>query len=553
MNRPPPRAALALIGVTLTLLAGGRGAFAQAGRTVPVEPAEVNKRADLIGREVEVDDRLARFQFHKDQGYDEIYLQRAPEVAFEIPPRLRPATSPKIAAVKVRGVLRKEGGRWRVEVNKFDPLPNDLERLNRGVASLPRTDTDGRSAWAAWAERRAEAFGDDALRRRAREVEQEAFEAEAERPGRDPAKTLLALAERAKARGFAEPGPSSLAHGALAAASKGAASAGDWKAIADKAGALLPDAKTPGAARVDLGPWDARYAKAPMEAYRDATADVRKALDRRLWADAVEAWLNRRAADDPKSVLGLADEAAALLPDRPALAGRFLEKGLATASGDVGALRLSEVEAYAKLYNETLHQPDRAKALYRAWLDDQRNHRLSPRDADGRLALADQYESLVGDREAAAALLQEAWKIDPESREAADAFRRRGYRKVDGGWVEASRGRSGPDARSPDSSEPAPGSETDQSAEEPNPNPSRAESLRHATPEIVRTRMAGKPNRRIWVASQGQLVEQWIYVFPLKVHYINFLRRPGDLHPRVVSFYSLPRRPSDNLTTADRP
>src|SRR5439155_19577955 len=121
----------------------------------------------------------------------------------------------------------------------------------------------------------------------------------------------------------------------------------------------------------------------------------------------------------PKSHLCLADEAGGLLPDRPRVASGLLDKGLNAAASDVGRLRLGEVEDLARTYTERLHQPERALALKRAWLDDQKVHRLSPRDAEGRLALAEQYETLLGNdpsgRAAAINLLREAWKIDPGS------------------------------------------------------------------------------------------------------------------------------------------
>ena len=96
-----------------------------------------------------------------------------------------------------------------------------------------------------------------------------------------------------------------------------------------------------------------------------------------------------------------------------------------------------------KIYRVTLQQPEKARALYRSWLDEQKNRRLSPRDAEGRIALAEQYEALLDDRATALSLLRDAWKIDPESREVADAFRRQGFRKVNNEWVEPSKGNAG--------------------------------------------------------------------------------------------------------------
>ena len=135
----------------LTMRAGY--GFSQDARPITVDPGEITKRPDLIGHEISVDDRVGRYQFHPDKGFDQIFLRRAPDVAFELPERLRPAKSPGQPGVIVRGTLRKQGDLFSVEVSSFDSLPSDIDRLNRGVALIPRADFRARAAWAAWATR----------------------------------------------------------------------------------------------------------------------------------------------------------------------------------------------------------------------------------------------------------------------------------------------------------------------------------------------------------------------------------------------------------------
>jgi hypothetical protein len=43
-----------------------------------------------------------------------------------------------------------------------------------------------------------------------------------------------------------------------------------------------------------------------------------------------------------------------------------------------------------------------------------------------------------------------------------------------------------------------------------------------------------------YLGSQGQLIEQWIYLDTQGVRYVNLLHSPGELKPRVVAFYTLP-------------
>jgi hypothetical protein len=57
--------------------------------------------------------------------------------------------------------------------------------------------------------------------------------------------------------------------------------------------------------------------------------------------------------------------------------------------------------------------------------------------------------------------------------------------------------------------------------------------------------LGGPPNRKTWVASQGQLIEQWVYYGPRLDQYVNILHKTGDPQPRVVSYYSLPHNPGD--------
>ncbi len=523
----------------------------QDAKPITAEPAELTRRPDLIGREIIVDDRVSRFQSHKETGFDQIFLTRAPEVSFEIPAPLRPEHNPSVIAVKIRGVLHRDGERWWVEVRSYVPQPSDLDRLNRAVAFLAKSDWKARGAWALWAEQRARAFQDARLSKRAREIEADAIRAESDDRSRGPdaAAQWLALAERARSKKLPEPEPSAQAHRGFRSALKSAESADDLNGLSGKIERFFPEAPKALAEPPDMARWEKPYLNAPADAYRAAPAEVRRVLDHRLWSDALQRSLERRAAESPRSFAAIAEEALRRLPDRPDLAKRVLEKGLSSAVSEVGSLRLNEVETLAKLYRESLHQPAKARELYLAWLSDQKDRRLSPRDAEGRIALAHQYESLLDDRATAIALLREAWAIDNDSREVAEAFRRRGFRKTRGDWVEGARASAGDTAPGP-AVEPRPGLITARAEAAPPAQAAapRSDSLRGSTPEEVRARMGGRPNRKLWVASQGQVLEQWVYFGPRLNQYVNILHKKGDPQPRVVSYFALPRGPGDPLS-----
>jgi hypothetical protein len=535
---------LAALGVVLGI--GMAGAGAERGVAF-VAPGELATRSDLIGETVVVDDRIGRFQWHNDPAtatpdrpYDEIYFKRTP-VPFRLPPPLRYETAPRAAAARIEGVLKREGNLLVCDVTAVELYPSDLERLERAVAALDPRDAERRSGWARWAEQRAREFskpGDhDAeapLLERAHRLEGEAIRIEAERTVADPPRLRLELARRARQREVPDPEPGALAHRALAASLAAAAGPGTGvgalEPLVKDIEEFFPASPAPLPGDVDLANWLGPYANDPAGTYRIAPAPVRAALDHRLWADATQLWLERRIAAEPQRGLELAREAAGRLQDRPEVVQRLFEQAIQESSRNLAALRQADVVELAQVYREVLHQPDRARDLLRRWLDDQRNHRLSATDADGRVLLAEQYDALLGEsaRDTAVALLRDAWRIDPQSREVAEAFRRRGFRKIDDQWVESPRGTTA------DSNEPA-------DAAPPPGGASATTGLRGLTPKEVRVRLGGRPDRIVRTATQGQLLEQWIYRGVDQDQYVNFLHTPGDLLPKVVAYYARAR------------
>jgi hypothetical protein len=154
---------------------------------------------------------------------------------------------------------------------------------------------------------------------------------------------------------------------------------------------------------------------------------------------------------------------------------------------------------------------------------------LSATDAEGPVALATLYEELVQDRAAARELLERAWKIDPGSKDVAEAFRTRGYRRVKDEWVEATPGAAG------DAEGTAGAGDVTKTAAQPQ------FGLRGKMADEVKRQLGGEPERKSFSGTKGQLIEQWLYLEPTKVHYVNFLHTPGEIQPRVVSDYFLPR------------
>ena len=219
----------------------------------------------------------------------------------------------------VRGVLKRDGGRLICAVTDIKPVASDLDRLERGLASLSAKDFETRKAWARWAERRAKDFKDNALRDRARTIEGDALriESEMKRLGVDAPREWLSMAQEARRRQVPEPEPSALGHRALKAKLAAATDAADLTAVIEEIKAFFPNAAADQASgRINLARWEGPYGDDPAGTYRTAPPPVRKALDRRLWADATARLLELQAAQDLPSALAAAEQAASCPPGK---------------------------------------------------------------------------------------------------------------------------------------------------------------------------------------------------------------------------------------------
>ena len=484
---------------------------------------ELDARAEqLIGRELAVEGRNPRFDFSRVRGWDEFRLDKS-RVRFRLHPKLVPPSRPNYAAVRIKGTLRREGAVYVFDVADLQALPPDLERLERAAAILAPGDVKGREELVRWAEDRARHYDDQALLQRARALVGENVRAKAAMPAAAGSpEQQVKLAREARQRGVPEPEPSALAHRGFRRLLEAVKGPEEAEELVGRIEEFFPQAKQLAPA-ANVADFEAAYRADPAEGYRQADPVARRTLDRRLLADAIEKALDLKlAADsDPSRGLALAEEARRRLPDRPEVAARLQRLGLEGAEANVGRPRLADVQKLARIYRDERNQPERATALLRRWLDDQRKNRLSRSDAEGRLVLADQYEQLVGDRATAVALLREAWAIDPESSALAEAFRRRGYRQVGEEWVATASTREAGDAEAAD-------------------RPVGGDPYIGLTKDEIRAQL-GKPAQISRVATQGQLIEQWTYPqakgAPLR---INFIVRPDQPRATVIGRDTVP-------------
>ncbi len=432
--------------------------------------------------------------------------------AVRLPAKVRYVRAPVRAERRGPGDLEAVDGRLVGDVLTLELLPADHDRLDREVARTRPDDFATRRTWALWAERRGRELNDPKLAPKGSALEAEALWTEASRPGAD--------ADRPGRRCRRPADPASLREAlyhrgfrALGAQARTAAAVDD---LAERVPAALPrsaDTESGRGARPEPAEAD------PATAYRAAAHDERgpagPAAVRRPRREVAQSPPRRR----PGAAAGLADEAARTLPDRPAVADKLRQRGLAEAERGVATMRQSEVEELARTFRAN-GQEDRARRLLEEWLGDRRKNRLSASDAEGRILLAANYEKLLGDRATAGQLLSEAAAIEPESRDVADAFLRLGYRKGEGGWFDPAAARTTADA-------------TPAATSTPSRDADRGDSLRGLTQAQARSRMGGKPDRVIRAASQGMIVEQWIYQIGKTDQYLMFRIDSTTAEPRV--------------------
>jgi hypothetical protein len=490
-----------------------------------VEPTELLRRPDLVGREVVVDDRVRYFlESKRGQGYDQLLLKRT-DALFRLPPKLKFGRPPSEANARIKGLLRIEDSRWVVDVSAIEMLPGDIERLETELGKLRKEDFNGRRNWAYWAEKRGKELNEPKLEARGVVLETEALWLEAARPDADN----LGLVARIIGRPIPEPVRNALAHRGFRDRFARASTVAELDALARQIEATIPSSTDPKAsAGTSADPETlGAYAKDPGEAYRDAPQGVRAWFDRRLFADVKQRSLERQIEASPADAAKLSELAREWLPDRPELADRLTGRALLEAEGRVSSMRQSEVEELARTFRDR-GENDRARTLIRNWLADRRKNRLSASDAEGRILLASNYDKMLADRATAAELLRESLVIEPSSKAAADAFLRMGYRRGETGWYD------------PDSAPANPANPPDRTAK-----PDRGmgsgdagDTLRGLTRAQVRSRLGGKPDQIIRSASQGRCVELWIYKNGKGIQVVRFVFEPTTTEPRASTYYS---------------
>ena len=210
-------------------------------------------------------------------------------------------------------------------------------------------------------------------------------------------------------------------------------------------------------------------------------------------------------------------------PARP-----FAGEGLAASRRELGTLRLDEVKALAEVYREKTAtdptRPGKSSATgSRSSVPAQRHRR---RRARGAWPASTTTCSRTGSRPSSCCVKpgrSTRARGRPPMRSATGASARR---RISGSRRTPQRG-------------PGPGGDGAESGSLRPADQPRASSA--SRPTNSRQKLIAKPSFKNYRRFRGQLIEQRVYLDTGSVRYVNLLHAPGELKPRVIADYTLPR------------
>lgn len=316
-----------------------------------------------------------------------------------------------------------------------------IEKLNASLSDLDsfrgrtRELRDGKPAdWyelGRWAAARGRFYDDKELDVKSREAYLEAIQRERKALPPDAVEPLVALSKKAVELGLPDALRMEFVHDAWrrrwdAARKEDSKS---LRSFAESLSAELPGAREP------LNPHAPELATAylrnPQGVYRDANEATRFRLHRVFFIEVLRKAIVSDAQPDGSNGYQIAAELDERIPEDHADAEAFREKELALRVKRVeNSTRQEVVELSREL--EARNQPQRARQVVETWLKT-RAERLRKDGPTGLMQAADEYETLLKDRETAVKFLMEAYEQD-SSEVTAKRLYQRGYQLKNGRW-----------------------------------------------------------------------------------------------------------------------
>jgi len=342
-------------------------------------------------------------------------------------PDLRRGTN-RVEAV---GRITRRGMDLVFTATELKEVPSDAENYALRESALDAGDPADWYGLADWAAARGGFYDDRFLLDKATEARRKGLALERQIATNDAA-ALAALAAKADGFGLAEL-RQELTHESLRVRWDGLRQdpSSDLAPLLEQAASLLPGAAAP----LALWPADlsARYAAEPLASYNRADAEERSTLDRLFFAEVQLVAIERLA--DPEGADGelIAARIASVLPERADLAEAYREREIDYRLQRIEVATRSEALDLAKRLEER-GRADEARRALTAWLA-AREAALRKDGPAGLVVVAEDYASVLGDKETAARLLIEAAMENPKSADIRDRLDRLGYVLYEGEWI----------------------------------------------------------------------------------------------------------------------
>lgn len=423
---PAPAVALAVL-LSFAVLAPIAEAAEPATWSIETFNSKRDDWETLVGIPLKVEGRYSSL------GKDLLRFTNCP-LSFVLSPDVPPPAA-KSRRVEVTGRLTKQEGKLVFRVERLRELPSELVELRTRARQFRNAAPSDWYELGDWGAGRAKFYEDAELARAAREIYTQGILLERDRLPRDEVEGLLALADKAKQFGLTESLRSELAYEGLQrrwdALRRNDGSPEELEALAAAIAERLPESRTP------LNPPQPRlhekYRTSPLGVYRDSGSDDRQKLHRIFYTDVALRIILQQAREDGRNGFDVAQKIDEQVPEQRALAESYRDRAMTFRLARIGTAGRQDALNLAEQFRQR-NQPEKARETLRNWIKS-REPLLRQDGTAGLIRLADDYLSLLEDDRTAAALLIEAYELDPQLEETATRLSRLGYQLRDGKWL----------------------------------------------------------------------------------------------------------------------
>ena len=329
-------------------------------------------------------------------------------------------------------------------IERMRETPSDLDEFRRRARELGKGKPEDWYALGDWATARGAFYEDEDFQKRSREAYREAIAREHRALPPEAIEALVSLSEKIPKLGLPESLRAEFVHEAWHRR---------WKAVAKNDTTALRGlaesmAKDLAGCTTPLDPSQAKlngnYLRDPLKVYREADETTRGRLHRVLYSQTLRTAILTQTRPDGSNGYAIAAELDALGPEFHELAETHREKELELRISRVKSATRQDVVQLADELRQR-KRPEKARQILETWLK-ARAERLREDGPTGLIQAADDYESLIEDKQTAHDLLIEAYKIDPASVDISRRLKHLGYELKEGRWLARSEAQAVPDS-----------------------------------------------------------------------------------------------------------